>query len=341
MKLRRTLSATAATVVISAISPIGAVLLTTTAAHADGGSSASPSASASPSVEASPSASTSPSVEASPSASTSPSAEASPSASTAASNPSSTAPTASPTPCRNGPFSMIKLSLKGLPGKIAAGGGWHTFTLNVANTTGTPLGEVQGSVSVDNGQASENADLWKYAYLERWDAGSGTWQGLSEEDKNQYRETGLIIGYTHLDARESADLKFRLRLDAKATLGSGYADGGGTYVDPENHCTDGTTTSFNFDVVAPGEEGDGEEGGGSSPTASATPAPTASTSQSATPTAEASQSATSDPSVNGDLAATGSSSALPVIGAIGGLAVVAGAGAVLVVRRRRNGDAQA
>ncbi|MFI1732072.1 LAETG motif-containing sortase-dependent surface protein [Streptomyces acidicola] len=235
---------------------------------------------------------------------------------------------------------MIKLSLKGLPGKIAAGGGWHTFTLNVANTTSTPLGEVQGSVSVDNGQASENADLWKYAYLERWDTDSGTWQGLSEEDKNQYRETGLIFGYTNLDARESADLKFRLRLDAKATLGSAYADGGGTYVDPEKHCTDGTTTSFNFDVVAPGGEGDGGEGGGS-PTASATPAPTASTSQSATPTADASQSATSDPSVNGDLAATGSSSALPVIGAIGGLAVVTGAGAVIVVRRRRNGDAQA
>ncbi|WP_228023441.1 LAETG motif-containing sortase-dependent surface protein [Streptomyces acidicola] len=235
---------------------------------------------------------------------------------------------------------MIKLSLKGLPGKIAAGGGWHTFTLNVANTTSTPLGEVQGSVSVDNGQASENADLWKYAYLERWDAGSGTWEGLSEEDKNQYRETGLIIDYTNLDARESADLKFRLRLDAKATLGSAYADGGGTYVDPEKHCTDGTTTSANFDVVASGGEGDGEEGGGS-PTASATPAPTASASQTATPTADASQSATSGPSVNGDLAATGSSSALPVIGAIGGLAVVAGAGAVIAVRRRRNGDAQA
>ncbi|MFJ9585516.1 LAETG motif-containing sortase-dependent surface protein [Streptomyces acidicola] len=332
MKLRRTLSATAA------ISAIGAALLTTTAAHADGGSPASPSASTSPSESASPTASTSPSV------------EASPSASTTASNPSSAAPTASPTPCRNGPFSMIKLSLKGLPGRIAAGGGWHTFTLNVANTTSTPLGEVQGSVSVDNGQASENADLWKYAYLERWDADSGTWQGLSEEDKNQYRETGLIIGYTNLDADESADLRFRLRLDAKATLGSGYADGGGTYVDPEEHCTDGTTTSFNFDVVAPDEEGDGEEGGGEegdgeegdgSPTASATPAPTASTSQSATPTADASQSATSDPSVNGDLAATGSSSALPVIGAIGGLAVVAGTGAMIVVRRRRNGDAQA
>ncbi|WP_189875592.1 LAETG motif-containing sortase-dependent surface protein [Streptomyces bluensis] len=322
MKLPRTLSAAAA------LSAIGAALLTTTPAHADGGSPASPSVSASPSVEASPT------------ASASSSAFASPAASASASTPSSAAPAASPTPCRNGPFSMIKLGLKGLPGKIAAGGGWHTFTLNVANTTSTPLGEVQGSVSVDNGQASENADLWKYAYLERWDADSGTWEGLSEEEKNQYRETGLIIGYTNLDARESADLKFRLRLDAKATLGPAYADGGGTYVDPEKQCIDGTTTSVNFDVVAPGEEG-----GGGSPTASATPTPTASTSQSATPTAtpsaDASQSAPSGASVNGGLAETGSSSALPLIGAVGGLAVAAGAGAVIMVRRRGNGDAQA
>ncbi|MFE0512487.1 LAETG motif-containing sortase-dependent surface protein, partial [Streptomyces sp. NPDC058964] len=39
----------------------------------------------------------------------------------------------------------------------------------------------------------------------------------------------------------------------------------------------------------------------------------------------------------GSLAETGSSSALPMIGLVGGLAVVAGAGAVFAVRRRRAG----
>jgi LPXTG-motif cell wall-anchored protein len=40
---------------------------------------------------------------------------------------------------------------------------------------------------------------------------------------------------------------------------------------------------------------------------------------------------------SGNLAETGSSSALPVIGLVGGVAVVAGAGAMFVVRRRKAG----
>ncbi|MFC7513108.1 LAETG motif-containing sortase-dependent surface protein [Streptomyces thermocarboxydus] len=39
--------------------------------------------------------------------------------------------------------------------------------------------------------------------------------------------------------------------------------------------------------------------------------------------------------VTGSLAETGSNSALPVIGLVGGAAVVAGAGALFVVRRRK------
>ncbi|MEV7982044.1 LAETG motif-containing sortase-dependent surface protein [Streptomyces sp. NPDC086519] len=39
----------------------------------------------------------------------------------------------------------------------------------------------------------------------------------------------------------------------------------------------------------------------------------------------------------GNLADTGSSSALPVIGLVGGVAVVVGAGAVVLVRRRKAG----
>ncbi|MGW1029301.1 LAETG motif-containing sortase-dependent surface protein [Streptomyces sp. NPDC002577] len=305
MKLRRTLSAAAATAAL-----VPAAVLTATAARADGGSSASPSASAS-----SPAASAS----AAPSSSAIPS---SPAATSAPSSPSAS-PTASPTPCHNGPSSKVHFKIEGLPSKIAAGSGWHTFTMNVANTSSTPVGAVEASVSVNNGNASENADLWAHAYLEYWDAGSSKWLTLKDEGKNQDRDTGIIFGYTNLDANESADLKFRLEIDADATPGDSYATGGGTYVEPEKNCTDGTTTEVHFDVLAPGEQG------GGSGTGSAEPTPSASTSQGGT----------SSPSATGNLAETGSSSALPAIAAVGGLAVVAGAGAVFMMRRRRNGSA--
>ncbi|MEI5102115.1 LAETG motif-containing sortase-dependent surface protein [Streptomyces sp. PmtG] len=47
----------------------------------------------------------------------------------------------------------------------------------------------------------------------------------------------------------------------------------------------------------------------------------------------------SDIPPTGSLAETGSSSALPAIGLVGGAAVVVGAGAVFVVRRRGNSNA--
>ncbi|MEW2403351.1 LAETG motif-containing sortase-dependent surface protein [Streptomyces sp. NPDC046862] len=307
MKLRRTLSAAATTAAI-----VPAALLAATAAHAEGGPSASPSLSATPSATPSPSAST-------------PAPDAA-----AASRAARAEPAPAPTPCRNGPYSAIKLRIEGVPGTIVAGSGWHTFTLNVANTTGTPLGTVNALVGFGNGQASENGDLQDHSTVQFWDADSGKWQGPDAQ--------------TDLTAHESADLKYRVQIDDKATPGDSYAEAGGNYVDPEKHCTDGTTATVGFDVLAPDAEGGGGTPTGSAtPTRSQTPTPTASTSRSAdaTPTADASQGATSGPSVNGNLAETGSSSALPMIGAVGGLAVVAGAGAMIVVRRRRKGDAQA
>jgi LPXTG-motif cell wall-anchored protein len=41
--------------------------------------------------------------------------------------------------------------------------------------------------------------------------------------------------------------------------------------------------------------------------------------------------------ITGNLAETGSGSALPMVGIAGGVAVVAGAGAMFVVRRRKSG----
>ncbi|WP_329139143.1 LPXTG cell wall anchor domain-containing protein [Streptomyces sp. NBC_01476] len=221
---------------------------------------------------------------------------------------------------------MIRFSFKGLPAKVEAGGGWYPFTLNVTDTTSTAVGAVEATVTVSNGEASENGDLFEHAYLEFWDAGRGTWLSLKDEGKDEYRETGIIYGYTDLQAHESAGLRFRLRVDAKATPGNSYAVGGGTYVDPEKHCTDGTTTDASFEVLAPGESG-----GGSGPGGTPAPSATAGGSPGGTPAAPA----------TGTLAETGSSGAVPVLAAAGGAAVLGGAGAMVLVRRRRSGTGAA
>lgn len=262
-----------------------------------------------------------------------PSPSPSPSAPSASPAPSATEP---PAPCNNGPSTMVSVSLKGLPDEIKAGGGWHTFTLDVANKTGTALGAVEASVTANNGSPSENGDLFEHAWLEFWDAGEGKWMSLEDQGRNDVRDTGIIFGFTDLDAKESATLKFRLRVDAGATPGPSYAGGGATYVDPEEGCTDGTTTpSANFDVLAPGQEG----GGGSETSPATEPG--------AAPDGTKPQGGASKPADGGSgesgekLAETGSSSATTAVAAAGALAVVAGAGTVLVVRRRRGGAASA
>ncbi len=221
---------------------------------------------------------------------------------------------------------MVGVSLKGMPDEIEAGGDWHKFTLDVANKTGTALGPVEASVNANNGEASENGDLFEHAWLEYWDADKGKWLDLADEGRNQYRDTGIIFGFTDLDAHESATLKFRIRVDAKATPGPSYAIGGATYTDPEENCTDGTTTpSATFDVLAPGKQG----GGGSDDDSS-------DSSEGTSP-----QGGSSKPADGESLAETGSSSPTTGIAVVGGLALAAGAGTVFMVRRRKGGSAAA
>jgi hypothetical protein len=224
---------------------------------------------------------------------------------------------------------VLDLSVKGLPGRIAAGSGRHTFTLHVANPTGTSIGEVDAAVSVDNGSDSEIAEEWlkTYADLEYWDSDSDKWLSLTDEVGSdgaaQYGNTGLIFGHTTLKAHEYADVKFRLEIGAKAPAGDSYAIGSATYVDTEKNCYHGSTAEYNFVVLAPGEKGGGSAKGH----------------KTTTPTAVRPQGGGSNSPVTGSLAETGWSLALPVIAAVGGLAVVVGAGTVTMVRRRRSGSA--
>jgi len=323
MKLRRTLVAAAATTAI-----VPATLLTATAAQADGGSSASPSPSASPSASAS-----SPAV----GTGATPSASAPPSSSASASATGSGSPSASPTPstppCSPGHAanSVLDLSVKGLPARIAAGSGRHTFTLHVSNPTSTSIGEVNAAVSVNNSSDSENAKDWlrTYTVLEYWDADSNKWLSLKDEVGSdgaaQYGDTGLIFGYTTLKAHEYADVKFRMEIDAKAPTGHGYAIGGATYVDTKKNCYHGSNVEYGFVVLAPGEKGGGSAEGH----------------ETTAPTAAGPQGGTSNIPVTGSLAETGSSPALPVIAAVGGSAVVVGTGTVITMRRRRSGSTPA
>ncbi|MFF1694347.1 LAETG motif-containing sortase-dependent surface protein [Streptomyces sp. NPDC058257] len=216
--------------------------------------------------------------------------------------------------------SKLEIALSGLPGKIVAGSGWHQFKLTAANPTDEDLGEVQWLAAVDKFTDSEKEKDWlaNYAQIQYFNPDSKAWESIADEVTG-----GLYFGTTELGAKDKVDIKLRLDISAKAPTGDGYALGLGGYLDSEQNCVHESFSYYEFTVLKPGSdneapgkaeenEGDKKPSAGKKPQGGAKVIPT-----------------------TGNLAETGSSSALPTIGLVGGLAVIAGAGAVFVVRRKK------
>ncbi|MGW6056610.1 LPXTG cell wall anchor domain-containing protein [Streptomyces sp. NPDC055189] len=331
MKLRRVMAAAAAT---AAIAPIA--LLSAPAAFATDEPTTAPPSSTAPGTTPPAETTTPPAQTTPPAETTTPPAQTTPPAETTTPPAETTTPPAEteeptdepseePTECAvdedgNDVDSKLELGISGLPGKIVAGSGWHQFKLTAANPTDEDLGEVQWLAAVNNFTDSEKEKDWlaNYAQIQYFDPETKAWESIADEVTG-----GLYFGTTELGAKEKVDIKLRLNISAKAPAGDGYALGLGGYLDSEQNCVHESFSFYEFTVLKagssnenPGEAEENEDGkkpqGGQKPQGGANKIPT-----------------------TGSLAETGSSSALPTIGLVGGVAVIAGAGAVFVVRRKK------
>ncbi|POX55484.1 hypothetical protein C3489_10580 [Streptomyces sp. Ru71] len=326
MKLRRAMATAAATAVIAPLA-----LLSAPAAFAEDGSTTSATPTDSVSQSASASASQSESASSSASASTSASASASqsqsstPSASASTSAPASATPTPSategtdpgdgdePEDCKD---SKVDVSISGLPGKIAVGSGWHKFSLDVVNNSKSTLQDLAYFAGASTDKNGDNLFKSGQVRLQAWDPDAKTWADLNEDGY----AVGFV-GYTdELKPGYEVDIPMRLNVKASAPVGSGFTLGATIYGDSDAQCTGFGDVAYKFQIVSAGTDTDGTkpQEGGEAPITDKKPTGTT-------------------PKVTGSLAETGSSSALPMIGLVGGAAVVAGAGALVVVRRRKGG----
>ncbi|MET9799373.1 LPXTG cell wall anchor domain-containing protein [Streptomyces sp. NPDC006368] len=217
----------------------------------------------------------------------------------------------------------LELGLKGLPGKITAGSGWHEFTLRATNSSDKALGTVQWALFVDNYSESDKEKDWLSEYAKiQFKNEHGKWESMADLVGN-----GAYFGETNLGAKAYVDLELRLNITAKAPAGEGYALGLGAYLDADKNCYHAAYSDWTFEVLKAGsgneEPGEAKPGkgekpdsndGGTKPQGEAKPIP-----------------------VTGNLAETGSSSMLPTIGIAGGIAIVAGAGVVFALKRRNSG----
>ncbi|MFD8800574.1 LAETG motif-containing sortase-dependent surface protein [Streptomyces atroolivaceus] len=339
MKLRRTLALAAATAVIGPV-----VLLSAPAAFADTETTTTETASPTPTETASEAPSESPTPENTESASPSATPEATESSEETTPETSEPAPTATetetpsatptPTPsetdeeeepgedeelgnCEPHP---LDLAINGLSGKIARGSGWDRFTLNAYNDSGKTVKNVVFFAAAAADKAGEHLFTSKQVRIQALNEAEGTWEDLEGDGT----ASGYVGETDELKPGYEVDIDLRLKVAASAPVGAGFSLGGGLVFGEELESVPCfTDVAYKFQIVDAGDEDDTKpQQGGSVPVPDTKPAGD---------TAK----------VTGSLAETGSSSSTTMFALAGGAAVVLGAGAMFVVRRRKNGDAAA
>ncbi|MFG2759196.1 LPXTG cell wall anchor domain-containing protein [Streptomyces wuyuanensis] len=209
----------------------------------------------------------------------------------------------------------FELSIKGLPGKIAAGSGWHKFSLNAHNKSDVILSEIDYFAGASADKDGMELFKSKQVALQVFNEATKSWDDLSEG--------GEAVGYVgqsnEVKPGHEVDIPLRINVKANAPVGAGFTLGAGLYIGDED-CLGFADVAYKFQIVAGDTDTDGTEPqeGGKAPIPSEKPATNTSA------------------EVTGSLAETGSSSALPAIGIAGGVAVVAGAGVVFAMKRRRS-----
>ncbi|QKW11079.1 LPXTG cell wall anchor domain-containing protein [Streptomyces sp. NA04227] len=342
MKLRRAMATAAATAVIAPLA-----LLSAPAAFADTTDPATVTESPSPTATE-PTATPEPSAPetgtSSPEPSTSAPTTSAPEPSTSA--PTSPAPSGSPTaapspspsesedPEEEAPYceeldedfegARVSAAINGLPGKIVAGSGFHNFTLKVTNDSKIDVEGVAFYAEIENYEVEDESKfLSQYVDLEFKNPESNKWERIGSDEW-----AGDYFFYTEkLKAGKSEQVPLRVSIAKNAPAGDAYSFGSGAYLDniDGQDCIAEGWAAYDFAVLKAGsnntDPGEAKPGTGTGKDGKPGNQPKPSGDVSELP--------------GGSLAETGSSSVLPTIGLLGGLAVVAGAGAVFVVRRRK------
>lgn len=207
----------------------------------------------------------------------------------------------------------------GFPSKVTAGTA-TTFSVRVTNGTDKDMEKVLTYASVHATDKSGAKDIAKYLKLKWSSVSSPKWKTV---DGDLYINT---IGA--LKRGEHGDIKLRLDVDAKAPAGQGLTFIAGDYFNKDGCGLTPDAAVNKFDIKAAAGK----------PTPKPDPKPTKTAAAGSGVTPQGSGSSVPVNTTNGSLAATGSSDATAQIALAGGAAVVLGAGAMFLVRRRRTGS---
>ncbi|MET7417061.1 LAETG motif-containing sortase-dependent surface protein [Streptomyces rubiginosohelvolus] len=210
----------------------------------------------------------------------------------------------------------------GLPDKLVAGTSTD-FSLRVTNGSDRHMDKVLTFVSIHATDKSGLKDTEKFFRLQWSTKSAPKWQNADADD--------YIDGVGALKPGAHADVKLRLTLDKATPAGNGVAFFAADFFNEDGSCGGAPDLDmYEFDVKAAGSKPGKTED--VKPSTTPRPGNTGTTPQGSASGTPAST------GTNGSLAATGSSSATTPIALAGGAAVLLGAAAVFVARRRKTGS---
>jgi len=208
---------------------------------------------------------------------------------------------------------VLHSSLTGLPESVVAGSGWTNFKFNVSNSSDETIKNITPLVGVAAVDWEFEADYSELVTVQVKQGGS--WVDVATE----FGEAGAFNAFA-LDGGKSISYQLRVKIDREVPSAVGIAVGLAQYSDDKG-CWFSDDEDYGgvyfFEVLPAGSDaGDPNDSkpqtGGKNPITDV-----------------------NDVDVNGQLAETGSDSALPVLGLVGGFAVVAGTGVVFAMKRRK------
>ncbi|MET9831272.1 LAETG motif-containing sortase-dependent surface protein [Streptomyces sp. NPDC006385] len=213
----------------------------------------------------------------------------------------------------------LRSGLSGLPETIVAGSGWTNFSFNVSNSGDQDIKNIKPLIGVAAVGWDEN-DYSGQITVQVFNKQTGSWQTLADAAGE-----GATFTAFALDAGQSTSFKLRLSVSGKVPDAIGITGGFAQYSDADGCwlADDPNGWVYFFDILAAGSDpGDPDDAkpqtGGQKPISDV-----------------------NEVDVDGELAETGSSSNLPVLATVGGIAIVAGAGVVFAMKRRKVGGAEA
>ncbi len=145
-------------------------------------------------------------------------------------------------------------------GKIAAGSGWHKFSLNVLNNSKSTLNELGFFAGASSDKAGDDLFQSKKVQLQAYDEDTKAWEAVDSE--------GYAVGYVgytdELKPDYEVDIPLRINVKSSAPVGAGSSLGASVPGDADGSCTGFGEVAYKFQIVSAGTDTNGtkpQEGG--------------------------------------------------------------------------------